>query len=193
MTINDRTTENVILYNESSVTVGDATTPLIVNGSTLTKGTQGSTGFSVQNLKDAGRVIKTYVATATAGATSEALLTLTPYADLVASSSGTSFAVTAGKRLRLESMVVTWRNPTAAAGGVTVRFRTNASGTAIISSPVQFALNATTNLATSGSGATSTLIFPDGFELSGTMQFALTQIAVTTAAGVEVSVLGYEY
>lgn len=203
MTINDRTTENVILYNESGVMVGDATTPIRIDPTgttaqpvtapTLTKGTQGSTGFSVQNLKDAGRVIKTYVATATAGVTSEGLLTLTPYADLVAGSNGTSFAVTAGKRLRLESMVVTWRNSTAAAGGVTVRFRTNASGAAIVSSPVQFALNATTSLATSGSGATSMFIFPDGFELSGTMQFALTQIAVTTTAGVDVSVIGYEY
>jgi hypothetical protein len=160
---------------------------------TLTKGTQGANGWSTQDLKDSGRVIKTYVATATAGVTSEGLLTLTPYADLAAGSTGTSFAVTAGKRLRLQSIVVTWRNNTAAAGGVTIRFRTNSNGTAIVSSPVQFAVNATTSLATIGSGATNTLIFPDGFELSGTMQFALTQIAVGAVVGLDVSCIGYEY
>jgi hypothetical protein len=166
---------------------------VLVTPPTLTKGTQGATGWSVQDLKDSGRVIKTYVATATAGVTSEALLTLTPYADLVAGATGTSFAVTAGKRLRLQSMVVTWRNNTAAAGGVTIRFRTNASGVAIVSSPVQFAINATTSLATIGSGTTSTFIFPDGFELSGTMQFAVTQLAVTAVVGLELSCIGYEY
>lgn len=163
-----------------------------VSAPTLTKATQGANGWSTQDLKDAGRVIKTYVATAATGATSEALVTLTPYADLVAGGTGTSFAVTAGKRLRLQSMVLTWRNNTAAAGGVTVRFRTNA-GTVIVSSPVQFALNSTTSLATIGSGITSTFVFPDGFELSGSMQFGITQIAVTAVVGFDVSVVGYEY
>jgi hypothetical protein len=159
----------------------------------LTKGTQGTNGWPVQELKDAGRVIKTYVATAVAGVTSEALLTLTPYADLVAGATGTSFAVTAGKRLRLQSIILTWRNNTTAAGGVTIRFRTNASGAAIVSSPVQFAINATTSLATIGSGITSTFIFPDGFELSSAMQFAVTQLAVTAVIGLEVSICAYEY
>jgi len=112
---------------------------------------------------------------------------------LVAGSTATSFSVTSGKTLRLQSMVVTWRNNTAAAGGVTVRFRGNASGTAIISSPVLFTLNATTSLATIGSGSTSMLDFPDGFELSGTMQFALSQLAVGAVVGLECSVIGYEY
>lgn len=163
-----------------------------VSAPTLTKGTQGANGFSVQDLKDAGRVIKTYSASAVTGSTSEALVTLTPYADLVAGSTGTSFAVTASKRLRLQTMIVTWRNNTNAAGGVTVRFRTNA-GTVIVSSPVQFAVNATTSLATTGSGTTSTVIFPDGFELSGTMQFGVTQIAVGAVVGFDISVIGYEY
>lgn len=209
MAANDRGSKNVIIYNEAGTTLGDVTTPLridptgttiqpvsgtvTITAPTLTKGTQGSTGFSTQPLHDAGRVIKTYVATATAGVTTEALLTLTPYADLVASATGTSFAVTASKRLRLQSMIVTWRNNTAAAGGVTIRFRTNASGAAIVTSPVQFAINATTTGATIGQGATNILTFPDGLELSGTMQFALTQIAVGAVVGLDVSIVGYEY
>ena len=186
MAQNDRGSKNVIIYNESGVTLGDITTPLRIDPS-------GTTTQPVQNLKDSGRVIKTYVATATAGVTTEGILTLTPYANMVASSTATSFAVTSGKRLRLQSMVLTWRNNTAAAGGVTVRFRTNASGTAIVSSPVQFALFAGTTSATAGQGASNILTFPDGLELSGTMQFALTQLAVGTVVGLDVSVIGYEY
>lgn len=163
-----------------------------VVGTALTKGTQGAAGFSVQELKDAGRVIKSYSASAVAGVTAEALITLTPYADLVAGSPGTSFTVTAGKRLRIQAIKVTWRNNTAAAGGVTIRLRTNA-GTVLVTSPVQGSMNATTSLATIGSGAADQMTFPDGLELSGTMQFGLTQLAVGAVVGFDVHVIGYEY
>jgi hypothetical protein len=160
---------------------------------TLTKGTQGANGWSVQDLKDSGRVSKIYSASAVAGVTTEGIMTLTPYSGVSAGSTATTFAVTSGKTLRLQSMVVTWRNNTAAAGGVTVRFRANSSGAAIVTFPVMFALNATTSLTTIGSGTTAFLDFPDGFELSGTMQFAITQIAVTAVVGFDISVIGYEY
>lgn len=203
MAVNDRPLKNIVIYNEAGVTLGDATTPLRIDPTgttsqpttapTLTKSTQGANGWSVQDLKDAGRVIKTYVGTTVTGATSETLVTLTPYADLVAGGTATTFAVTSGKRLRLQSMVCTWRNGTAAAGGVQVRLRTNNSGAAIVSSPVQLALIASTTATTAGQGSTSSVNFPDGFELSGTMQFAVTQIAVGAVAGFDVSVIGYEY
>jgi hypothetical protein len=203
MATNDRGTKNVIIYNEAGVTLGDATTPLKIDPTgttaqpvtapTITKATQGANGWTTQDLKDSGRVIKTYVASGVTGVTSEGLITLTPYADLAAGGTGTSFGVTSGKRLRLQTMICTWRNGTAAAGGVQVRFRTNASGAAIVSSPVQLALIASTTAATSGQGWTSQICFPDGFELSGTMQFALTQIAVGAVAGFDVSIMGYEY
>lgn len=163
-----------------------------VSPPTLTKATQGATGFSTQDLKDAGRVLKTYTVSGLAGATAEALVSLTPYADIVASGAATTFPVTSGKRLRLQSMIVTWRNNTAAAGGVTIRFRMLA-GTVLVASPVHFSLNASTALATIGSGASAVLTFPDGFELSGTMQFGITQIAVGAVVGLDVHILGYEY
>lgn len=165
---------------------------VVVTPPTLTKATQGVTGFSTQDLKDAGRVLKTYTASAVVGVTTEALVTLTPYADLVAGGAATTFAVTAGKRLRLQAIVVTWRNNTAAAGGVTIRLRLLA-GTVLVSSPVQASLNTTTALATIGSGATQELILPDGLELSGTMQFGLTQLAVGAVVGFDIHVIGYEY
>lgn len=168
------------------------TQPVSFTPPTLTKGTQGATGYSVQDLKDAGRVLCSFTASAVAGVTAEALITLTPYKDLVAGGTGTTFAVTAGKRLRLQTIVVTWRNNTAAAGGVTVRLRMLA-GTVLVGSPVQGSVNATTSLATIGSGTTATMILPDGLELSGTMQFGLTQISVGAVVGFDVHVIGYEY
>lgn len=159
---------------------------------TLTKGTQGATGFSVQDLKDSGRVLCTFTASAVTGVTTEGLITLTPYRDLVAGSTGSTFAVTANKRLRLQTLVVTWRNNTAAAGAVTVRLRLLA-GTVLVGSPVHASLNATTSSAAIGGGNTSFIDLPDGFELSGTMQFGLTQLALGAVVGFDVHVIGYEY
>jgi hypothetical protein len=134
----------------------------------------------------------TFTASAVTGVTTEALITLTPYRDLTAGSTATTFAVTSGKRLRLQSIWVTWRNNTAVAGGVTVRLRMLA-GTVLVSSPVQGSANATTSLATIGSGLTVPMPIPDGMELSGTMQFGLTQLAVGAVVGFDVHVIAYEY
>jgi hypothetical protein len=166
--------------------------PLPILAPVLTKATQGANGFSTQDLKDAGRVLCTFTASGVTGNATEALVTLTPYRDLVAGSTATTFAVTASKRLRLQNITVTWRNNTAAAGAVTIRFRTLA-GTVLVTSPVQLSLNATTASAAIGGGATSFVNFPDGVELSGTMQFGLTQLAQTAVVGFDVHVIGYEY
>lgn len=138
------------------------------------------------------RVLCAFTASAVAGVTTEGLITLTPYRDLVAGSTATTFAVTAGKRLRLQAITVTWRNNTAAAGAVTIRFRTLA-GTVLVGSPVQLSLNATTASAAIGGGNTASINFPDGMELSGTMQFGLTQLALGAVVGFDVHVTGYEY
>ncbi len=162
---------------------------------TLTKGTQGSTGFSVQDLKDSGRVLKTYTCTAIAMVTSEALLTMTPYADLVAGGGATTFAVTSGKRLRIQSITATWRSTSTVNIGAIVRLRLLA-GTVLVGSPIHASLGGqVSNLATAVSGNTlsESITFPDGLELSGTMQFGLTQLCQGTGGTMDVQVVGYEY
>jgi hypothetical protein len=164
---------------------------LAVTAPTLTKGTQGANGFSTQDLKDAGRVIKVYSATFTA-ATTEALITLTPISDGAAGGTATSFAVTNGKRFRIQSLAVTVRNAGAAAQGVIVNLRMSASGAVTASSPLIGTVGAGTYLATAnvvGAGMDS---FPDGIELSGTMQFGISQVGTATA-GNTVTLIGYEY
>jgi hypothetical protein len=179
----------VTACNTGAVVVSSITPP------TLTKGTQGSTGFSTQDLKDAGRVLKTYTVSALATVTSEALIQLTPYADLVSASGATTFAVTAAKRLRIQQIIVTVRcTSTVNVGGI-VRLRLLA-GTVLVGSPVQGSIGCMgSNLATAviGNAQTFSLNFPDGLELSGTMQFGLTQLFSATTATIDVHVIGYEY
>lgn len=164
----------------------------VVTQQAIAKGVQGTNGVTTQDLKDAGRVMVSFSATQIAGVTVEALISLTPYRDLVVGTAATTFAVTAGKRLRIQSMTVTWRNNTAAAGGVTVRLRFLA-GVVAVTSPVYASLNASTGLATIGSGTSAFEDFPDGLELSGTMQLGISQIATGAVSGFDINVIGYEY
>ncbi len=162
----------------------------------ITKGTQGTVGVTTQDLKDAGRVLKTYATvgdTGITGVVAATLVTMTPYADLVAGTAATTFAVTSGKRLRLQQLNVTWRNNTAAAGGVTIRLRMLA-GSVLVGSPIHMTLNANSAASAAiGGGGSNSYQFPDGFELSGTMQFGITQQAIGAVAGFSVEVIGYEY
>jgi len=159
---------------------------------TVAKGSQGAVAIPTQDLVDSGRVYVNFAAIGVTGSTTEALVSLTPYRDLAAGTAATTHAVSAGKRLRLQQMVVTWRNNTAVAGGVTCRLRLLA-GAVLVGSPVHASANATTTAATIGSGATTTVDFPDGLELSGTVQLGVTQIAVGAVVGFDVNLIGFEY
>lgn len=164
-------------------------------GPALTKGTQGTVGHSTQDLKDAGRVMVTYSATALAGVTTETLINLTPLRDLVAGTAATSHAVTAGKRLRLQSISLTLRSTSTVNVGAIVRFRLLA-GTVLVGSPVHNSLACmSSNLATAviGNARSEQVQFPEGLELSGTMQLGLTQLASATSATLDIHVTGYEY
>jgi hypothetical protein len=158
---------------------------------TLTKATQGSTGLSVQDLKDAGRAIKVYSATFT-GATTEGLVTLIPITDGSAAAGATTFGVTSGKRLRLQSMSVSIKNAGAAGQGSVCNLRMTASGNAAANSPLVATCGAGTYLAIANVVGGNSVMIPDGLELSGTMQFGVSQIGTATA-GVTVTVVGYEY
>lgn len=172
-----------------------ASVPVAATAPTLTKGTQGANGYSVQNLKDAGRVLKTYTVSGLACVTAEALISLTPYADLVAGGGATTFGVTAGKRLRIQSIVVTVRcTSTVNVGGI-VRLRMLA-GTVLVGSPVHNSLGCMGSIlatAVIGNSLSYMMDIPDGLELSGTMQFGLTQLFSATTATIDVHVIAYEY
>lgn len=157
------------------------------------KGVQPPIFTATQDAKDSGRVVKTFIATATAGVTTEAMLTLTPLSDFVAGSTGTSFTVTAGKRFRIQSFVATIRATAATSVGGTVRLRISSSGavTTATATAVSIGLPATTNVIGMSNGFAVNIA--DGLELSGTMQLGVSQVCTATSATIDVEIIGFEY
>lgn len=160
-------------------------------GDTQIKAVQGTVALMVQDFKDAGRVIRTFTASFTAAAT-EALVSLTPATDGTAAAAGTSFTVTAGKRFRVQALFLTCFNTTAAIHACQVNLRMSASGAVTATSTLIGTVGVTTAAATIGDAASQAQSFPDGLELSGTMQFGISQIGIALA-GQTVVLVGYEY
>jgi hypothetical protein len=126
--------------------------------------------------------------TATAG---DSMLTLTPYRDFVAGSTGTSFTVTAKSILRLQGMCLVTANAGAASQGVVVRLRINPSGTVTTSSPVLASLGVGTLLTTAAAANSMCLTFREGIDLPSTAQLGISELGTTTA-GNDVTIWGYE-
>lgn len=170
-------------------TLDDAAGGNAVN--TVAKGTQGARALASQDLKDSGRVIKVYSATFT-GATTEALISLTPISDGTPGGAGSSFTITASKRFRIQAILLTVRNAGAAIQGVVVNLRMSATGVVTAASPLVGTVAAGTLSATANAASSEAAPIPDGLEFSGTMQFGLSQIGTATA-GNTVTLIGYEY
>lgn len=171
-----------------------------VDGPTLTKGTQNSTGFSTQDLKDSGRThINLYANNAASGATTtETAITLTKSSGTSATSAAVSFVVTSGKRFRITSITVGSRGNATATAQITVfNFRINTGGAVTTAStPVTFSC-ATATPATALAWDRCQIPIPDGYELlgDGTMQFGLTANStfVTNAPTWFATITGFEY
>lgn len=165
-------------------------------GPTLTKGTQGSTGYSVQQIKDAGRAIVN-AATAIAGVTAvttEALMALNISRDGAATASATSHAVTSGKRWRITGLMVSGISTAAAVFSARVSLRMNPSGAATASSPIIATVGLTQQAAAlAQAGDSAYMPFTDGIEVSGTMQVGISHVANVVTGTLWVSLIGYEY
>jgi hypothetical protein len=182
----------VIASDQSAVTIA---------GPTLTKGTQGSTGFSVQNLKDAGRTnLRFYATAAAAGATTvETMILLTK-----SSGTGTvigptgSFLITNNKIFRMTGITFATRgHATATIQTTTFSIRLNTNGSVIsTSSPVILQMRSATPLLPSAFDRVYAEI-PDGLEIAGdgTTQFGVTGNATftTNAPTWDVAIIGFEY
>lgn len=164
---------------------------LLTSNQSIAKGTQGSTGVTTQDLKDSGRTLKIYSGTFTAAAT-EALVTLTPISAGTAGTTGTSFAIGASKIFRITSISVSVRNAAAATQGVVCQLRMTSTGAIATTSPLIGTCAAGTGSAIAGVANSNQVAFPDGLELSGTMQFGISQVGSATANNTVV-LYGYEY
>ena len=166
---------------------------------TLTKGTQGATGISTQDLKDAGRSNIAITCYQAAGIiTTEALFgaaTFSKSVDGAAATTGIQFSVTAGKKFRIQSIVVTVHNTAAAATTSKLALRWDAAnGTITNASPILAVWDIGSNNATDENyiGPIS-LPFPDGLDLSASSSFGFTNLSSAVTAVHTITLSGFEY
>ena len=137
------------------------------------------------------RVSIIYQAVATA--TADTLLSLVKSINGTAAGGATSIAVSAGKILRLTSITFSIRSGAANAAFGTMTLRINSGGAALISSPSEFRVDVGNTEAIIGAARSVTVPIPDGFELTGTAQLAVSVACQATTNILSVSLLGYEY
>lgn len=186
---------------QSAATLAAETTKVIgtVNQAGITKGTQGVTGVTTQDLKDAGRVnIAMSCYQAVGIITTEALFAAAAFSisrDGAAATTGQQLAVTAGKRFRLQSIVIGIKNVAAAAGSSKLVLRYAAAGGTITNtSPILAILDMGSNSTTAAAyiGPTE-MALPDGIELLGGSTFGFTNLCSAASMVHTISLNGFEY
>lgn len=179
--------------------------PVVATPITLTKSTQGATGFSVQDLRDAGRVIRVFMLdTITVAPVADALATVVQWYNNAAVAGTTQPAVVpAGKILRLTTWKIQYQS-LATVGYAVVRVRINTGGLVVIGSPLAFSFEAgsgsgATTAAMTGGVTTETGEFPEGFEIPAGAGIGFSVAGygptgtLTAEGGVRFMVAGYEY
>lgn len=158
----------------------------------VAKATQYGTALEVQQVRDAGRVHISWYANAdtgvVAGPTTEAMMTMRQSKDGAAATTASSWTVTSGKRMRLTSLLVTGRHTAAATGRTVVRW--TATGAVATTSPI---ITAITYAVAANAGFGHIFNFPEGFELSGTMQMGVSNQGSAAFAELNVQLCGYEF
>lgn len=175
----------------------DGTNPLLFT----TKAVQATNVLPTQDFKDSGRSARTFTLDGFAiAATTETLHTMSYSTDNAALTTGTSYSVTAGKRLRLQQLVGTLHTITGNTTAITciIRIRANAAGAAIVSSPVQYVMALPGIAAANQSAGSVPTQFPDGWEFAASTGIGVTStcpgfVATTAAPKLNITITGYEY
>lgn len=177
----------------------DAANPLPVVQAALTKSVQGSAGVTTQDLKDAGRVGLAFTCYQAAGViTAEALFAAASFsrsADGAAAATGQQFTVTAGKRFRVQAIIIEIKNTAAAAftSKLVLRYL-GAGGTILNSSPILGMWDLGSNNAVAANYVGPVVLpIPDGMELISSSTFGFTNLSNAVTALHTITMLGYEY
>lgn len=175
--------------------------PVVVTSQpAITKGTQGTTGVTTQDLKDAGRVpITFYMVIPVLTTATDTLQSLTATkAGVTVLAATTPAVVTAGKTLRVTRFTAAYI-ATATSGYAMVRLRGNPAGLVTLTSPVYGNLAVGTGApATANAADTEDATFPDGLEFAagtglGISVQGFAAVTATAVGYVVCSVSGYEY
>lgn len=125
--------------------------------------------------------------------TADALLSLIKVTNGVAAGGASSIGVATGKRLRITSMTFGIRAGAAAAAFAEFTLRVNPAGAAVIGSQRELRVPLGTTEATIGAARSVTVNFPEGFELAGASQLAISASAQAVTNVLSVALNGYEY
>ena len=182
-----------------------ASVPVVATPITITKGTQGATGFTVQRINDAGRNSRHFMLDAyTAAPLVEAVQSVVQWFGNAAVAGTTQPAVvTAGKTLRLTNYTISTKS-LATVGSAVVRIRANTAGLGVLASPLVFSMECgsragATTVAMTGGMDTFSGVFPEGLEFpAGTgLAFSMAGYGPTGTLLLEgatrFQVFGYEY
>jgi hypothetical protein len=143
----------------------------------------------------------TAAAGATAGtSTTEVILTFTAtlFRNYVSMGTASSFAISAGKNLRITSMSAAVKANAATVASAIYFLRSQPAGTTTTSSPLVFALPVAVP-AVSGQLGFASIDFGDGLDIAGnaagtnTFGISVTPTWTTTAATIYCWITGYEY
>ncbi len=198
------TNTSTIATNTANETSGAQKTqvsdPTTFTGANVSaKGTQGANALAVQDLKDAGRSKVILSSTRVISITTEALLSLTQKKGDGTTTTGTSYTVTAGKTLRIQSLkIYAQLNTAVTAAWVSCRLREGAaSGGAVSATSDIIAIGESNTVAVTdiiGIGVPPSIInFPDGLEIAGGQQIGVSELALNVDLTVTVVLIGYEY
>jgi hypothetical protein len=155
--------------------------------------------MAVREVKDSGRTQVTLYVDSISAITTEALATLNITKGNVAQATATSYTVTAGKTLRIQQLTLAGIPANNTQIATRARVRVAASGITVASPVIINALSPGANNQ-SFTAEPVCLDFPDGLEVAGGNQIAISHIAsstvvgsTTTGAGVTFCLIGYEY
>jgi hypothetical protein len=173
----------------------------IATAAATAKATQGANGVPTQDLKDAGRSARTiFLDSFAVAATAETLMTMSYSTDNGTATTGTSYNVTAGKRLRIQQILVSLHTIAGNTTAVTVivRVRVNNGGAGIVTSPIQMVVPVQGVAAANQAGIPVDIPIPDGWEFVAGAGIAVTVacpgfVATTAAPKVDISITAYEY
>ena len=195
-TVNVAAAQTIAVTQATSANLNVTATPIA-----LTKATQGATGYTTQDLKDAGRSSRTITLDSFAvAAVTETLNTMSFSTDNGTATTGTSYTVTAAKRFRMQAITLSLHSITGntTAVAVIVRLRINNGGAAVVTSPLQF-IGIIPGVATGNMGSTTVNVaIPDGYEIVAGAGIGVTTtcagfVATTAAPKVDIAIMGYEY
>ena len=140
--------------------------------------------------KDTGRVYCVWFIDSIATTTSETLINVGANRAGTVSSPATTYTVTTGKTLRIQSFCASIQEPSSVVEYVKLRIRS--ASTVNASSPVVLGLLLSTSGVTNNAGY-GEISIPDGLEIAGGQEIGISQLSDTTTANVTFTLIGYEY